>query len=113
VITLTIVLVNVAAYLFTAWRIGGQVAWRNCQYRYRRPSGDDWAGGILAGMFGALVWPISLPLSFGFEMSHGPLYRPKNIKEIHAAKEAEEREAAYKLRIRELERNCGISGHTP
>jgi len=103
--------ISIGPYLYTAWRISGEIAWKDLptereihRYSYRTrtvttPEGSDWVEGIAAGVFGGLAWPILLPLLIykTFNSNNSMGYIPRN----HKIRMQEEK-------IKELEREVGI-----
>ena len=92
---------QIAGYLYTAWRISGQLFYGLNWSHYDGP-GYRYFCSIASASFLALAWWISLPISILSERANKwgtsqLVYVPKD-----------KREELYKERIRELEREVGI-----
>ena len=94
-------------YLFTLYRIVGQMAW-GAKGSFRDvPAGDDWVFSMFGGLIGAGIWPITLPISFAVDAD---LHKRHIFYIPPAHKEQMQRRLIFEQhkRIQELERECGV-----
>lgn len=100
--------VYLVGYVLTFRRIAGQMAWHlhsNPRYSWQRgtaaPVAGQWGVAISVALAVALVWPVSLPIAHALASARngaGFFYIP-----------SKERERIMQERIRELEREVGVS----